>query len=650
MKVIPKFQKGGLASFFTTYTPITPPADSARNQVSSQESAPRSRRSSKIDDDDDDNSKGKLTEKDLFTMLKEIDGLPNDMENLANSLLSTLEFNKLTGNTQDIATAYLQSLIKMKTYSSNKTEFDEAIKEADKNGVMNELAIAQNGNLVVQSKDGSLTSVSLDTYSKNKDKYELLTNSNLAWLRKNSSQFVNNNSVLEVIKNGMSYERFVDLVDKAKVSLGTTTQTTPGIINATNQQEATKGLETLAQLSQSGAAKALNSISVKGLYDYKLITKDQAMQINSLLQFMMKTMPSNARTWAAVKTNNLDENKALEEVLLNYLMSQQSITEDFDINFAKSENDIIGNSSKSKNSKSSDGNDNDDLEDVQLNAPSLFIVGYGQKNNFVLNPGTQYSLVVNSNMQNLTDAESNPLGAMCTLQEVTQGEWGGSLDWNNVTMAGRKISSSFFNQVLLSEGQAHSIDYPTNQDGTPMFTQYVIENRQKAEEDLKNNNIDLNNPVQVQENSKKVSEVLIKYGLPPMFDENGRYITGNWGRFAVMNAIADNEILELGETDYAPSLLQQITDENRLAERDQVLTNKLNRTFKTEYGNYVFSNDLVYEGTLWVPVNTDLLNSLVGSGKTVKAKEAEYIDTQQQIRDNLLKNYSDPNNKVQISS
>lgn len=301
MKIIPKLQRGG-SSFFTVYEPAQAPKSTTPTKSTSG-----STKASSSPKKDDDEEKGLVTQKDLFNMLKEIDGLPNEMSIIQSELLSAFNLAKLTGKPADIESLYLKSLMKVKIATSNKTEFNEVVKEGIKNGIMNEVAIAPNGDVMVQnSESGELSAMSLKEFSQNSGKYKLLTNSNVAWLRKNDPKYAYNDSLRDVINNGMSFTIFQDLVDKAKVSIGTQEINSSGFINATDKDKAVQGLSVLKQLSETGALQAQNSISIEGLYKYDLITKSQAQQIKSLIDYMQKVLPQNTKTWASLKTNISD--------------------------------------------------------------------------------------------------------------------------------------------------------------------------------------------------------------------------------------------------------------------------------------------------------------------------------------------------------
>jgi hypothetical protein len=75
MKLIPKLQKG--SSFYTIYDTIGVP-DVPKSTASTKSKSSSSKSSS----DSDEDTKGKITIKDLFTMVKEMDGLKNEKDYL----------------------------------------------------------------------------------------------------------------------------------------------------------------------------------------------------------------------------------------------------------------------------------------------------------------------------------------------------------------------------------------------------------------------------------------------------------------------------------------------------------------------------------------------------------------------------------------
>ena len=172
MNIIPKLQEGGnVSSLFTTYRPVQTPQVQAPQSVklSNSDKESLSIKSSSKDENKED-TKGKLTEKDLFDMIKDVDGLPNEMKSIITNLKRTLATESLVGvDTGELANTYLSSLYKLKLANQNKKRFDESIKEAKDNGSLGEAAITLEGNLLASDKNGNIQEVSLQQYQSNPD-------------------------------------------------------------------------------------------------------------------------------------------------------------------------------------------------------------------------------------------------------------------------------------------------------------------------------------------------------------------------------------------------------------------------------------------------------------------------------------------------
>ena len=246
MKIIPKFQSGRqFDSFFTIYKPVGDPQQQ-RTTVGS------SRGSSSI------SGKGELTEKDFFDMIKDIDGLPNEMKSITSGLLATFQMNNLTGiSSADLATQYLQSLYQIKVASQNKETYENALKRAEEKGALHEPAITPDGKLVVQDKNGKVSTVSLEQY--NRGKYYALTVSNLANMRAFDPSLAYNQTVFNIISNSTGFEEVQKLIDSAIKSLGSTETTRNGILST----EASQGLALLQTLREDDRVQALGSITLE---------------------------------------------------------------------------------------------------------------------------------------------------------------------------------------------------------------------------------------------------------------------------------------------------------------------------------------------------------------------------------------------------
>lgn len=590
MKVTPKHQKGGnLDAFFTTYVPVQ---IQAPNQTSSQQRSSGNSQSSE---------KGKLTEKDFFDMLKDIDGLPNEMNAIVGNLMNTFRLSALTGvDPGDLATTYLSNLYQVKVASQNKAAYDKAVEQANKNGSMAEPAISMDGKLVVQNADGKITTVSLSNYFENKDQYAPLTVSNLANLRAYSPELAYNPEVFNIITNSMGFESFQELLNKVTQTLGSSEYTRSGMFSSEGQ--ASKGLELLMTLGKDDRLQAMGSVTAEGLYKYKVIDKTQLQQINSMLSYITSVLPDRAKTWAAFKMGTSDKNKATRDLVFQYLLSGNSQQHTIDVDYQGSMEKVTGN--KSKGDATTD--------DIVQNTATKWLRGLGVQNVFTINPGTNYATQVLANTLPLTDSDKKYLGANSVLQQATQGEYAGILDFNSTSMGMQRIDPSNFGKIVLTDGKISSIDFPSKvlDDGTivPDLSPQTSEAKQAADREIKQLGIDLSSISSISANYKAINDIYAKHGLEPAYNPDGTP-TNNWTRFGVINASASNNALGMDQFD-SNELLQPIND-------DAVVDNLLQVTKEENYdtNNFLWNGvDHFYRGTVWVPVNVSYVAASANSG------------------------------------
>lgn len=601
MKIIPKKQTGGTFSkYFSTYTPVTVQQPS-REQSTRQSSS----------------EKGKLTEKDFFDMLKDIDGLPNEMNAIVGNLMNTFRLSALTGvDPGDLATTYLSNLYQVKVASQNKAAYDKAVEQANKNGSMAEPAISMDGKLVVQNADGKITTVSLSNYFENKDQYAPLTVSNLANLRAYSPELAYNPEVFNIITNSMGFESFQELLSKVTQTLGSSEYTRSGMFSSEGQ--ASKGLELLMTLGKDDRLQAMGSVTAEGLYKYKVIDKTQLQQINSMLSYITSVLPDRAKTWAAFKMETSDKNKATRDLVFQYLLSGNSQQHTIDVDYQGSMEKVTGN--KSKGDAATD--------DIVQNTATKWLRGLGVQNVFTINPGTNYATQVLANTLPLTDSDKKYLGTNSVLQQATQGEYAGILDFNSASMGMQRIDPSNFGKIVLTDGKISSIDFPSKvlDDGTivPDLSPQTSEAKQAADREIKQLGIDLSSISSISANYKAINDIYAKHGLEPAYNPDGTP-TNNWTRFGVINASASNNALGMDQFD-SNELLQSIND-------DAVVDNLLQVTKEENYdtNNFLWNGvDHFYRGTVWVPVNVNYVAASANSG--IKTDQLnEIISREQQL-------------------
>lgn len=569
MKIIPKLQGGGFASLFTEYKPII-----------GQRSAPSSTKESSTKTQTKE--EGINFDEKLFNLIDEIEGLPSDMAEVLSDIQNLF---LLPQDADTIAAAYANSMFKIKTAKFNKEQFTETQKEVVKNGGLNEVAVTSSGEIVVQNKEnGQLVQLSLEEFAKDNQYYIPLTNNQLLKYRSEFPQFANNNSLLDIVSNGIGISE-IDKLMRARVEkLGQTTYP------SSSESQAIQGLEILQQLEGKTPKQAQSQ---------GVITKDQRKQAEAALSYIYNTLPENAKTVLAIHSGNISNPR---EATINTI--QQLLTSMMSLDIDAPDTPTSSPSSSSSSSST------DPYKDLKLNNPARWQAGMGVKETFVLNIGTNDYVISNSNIMPITNNESKNIGPNSSLQQAAEGEYNGILDWGNVSIGMNIIDPSAFKSVILTDGKIASIDYPAiRQNGriVPDLSKTTRESMDKANKEIKNLGIDLNNSKSIVNNYQTINQIYSKYGLQAAYDASGN-LSGGWARFGVINSYVNEKLIKQNT-----NLVQEVTDD----------------TIADSIGQQMEENDSIYKGTLWIPVTEDYNAAL--SGTDIKVNHAVFLDYAQQV-------------------
>lgn len=608
MKVIPKHQKGGsFDAFFTTYVPVQ--TEAPRQTSGSRGSSGASQSSTE---------KGKLTEKDFFEMMKDIDGLPNEMSNIVTNLMNTFQLSNLTGiDPGDLATTYLQNLYQIKIAAQNKKRYDNVLSNASKNGSLAEPAISMDGKLIVQNRDGSIGTVSLDTYNANKEEYadRVLTVSNLANMRKYDPQLANNQSIFEIIDNSMGYEAFQELLSKATQSLGSSELTRNGMFSV--EGKASKGLALLQSLREDDRLRAYGSVTAQGLYEYKIIDKDQLKQINALTSYIAATLPDRAKTWAAIKTGQSDKNKATKDLVFTYLLGRSQDSHSFDIQYKGSMDKVQGGQSSTRGTQ----------EDPKKGFWSQVQSGQGGEDFRFTLLTKKGSMSIDGKFHGTTPGlDSNKsLGDYINSSKV------GYLIKNNknITFGDKKISVDSFNDVMVNAySGAAVVTLPIKADGTVDLN--IAERWTDVLDKLQDSGLTPNTP----EYNQKQKQLLQENQLGGLVDSNGNLNRNRFGQFLVLEgytsekakAVQDNKKVSFKEVQ-SDFILPAGDDSELYNMIKQGLSNKDRGEYEISDG--LFSDEL-FKGNVYIPLNTNPINGYNADSNQIKESTSYLYEKAQQ--------------------
>lgn len=564
--MISKFQQGGgFESLFTIYKPIQTETP-RRERTSSRESKSRESRSRK----DEDDTKGKLTEKDLFEMLKNLEGLPNEMQNMMSNMITTLNNAKVMGadGIQDLAATYIRNLYSLKEAKYNKEQFDHTYNQAVANKSLNEVAIDQNGSILAIDSNGELKSFNPQQWAKVKDsnKYEPLTNGNLLWMRSHLPQYANKNQLLRIVENGIGLDEVHKMIKDRFQQMGKTETSTDTFI----PQEVAKGQQILAQMI---------SLGPEGYYKYtQELSSSSEAQVKAALNYIYNTLPLNAKTRLAIETQDGSQDSVIGLI-------ENMITGTIDSKI-KNSAQYIGSEAKVTGSDSSN-----------MNIAQKLIAGYGAPETFGINIGDENLTTVRSNVLPLVGKNDSKLGVRKPISDVMESSLGGILNLQSASIGGQIISSFDLNHVITQDGKIRTIDFPCiqNENGTivPNINPEIRKKKKDADLELKQMGIDINDKQQAETQYQTINQVYQKHELDAPYSSSGQ-LSGNWARFAIMAVATDGKVVNGDKT-----LLQEVTDDYEA----QNIVSAIQEADKNySFSNSIFGGDAIYKGIMWVPL------------------------------------------------
>lgn len=623
MTIIQKYQSGGEALPFVDYMPFEGLGGA------DQATVPKASNSKNSDDD--------LGIKDLLKLVGEMDGLPSDTTKIVATLKNLYSgadlFSSGSISTDTLVSTYLSALQQLKVAGFNKEEYNDAKEEVIKNGGLHEFAIDERGRVLVQNpNDGSIQRISVKDYFDNRDEYMPLTNSNLLYYRANSKDFSFDNRVLDVVSNGIGEQKITEMIQRALNGVGSGSIEKQGY----TQKQAKNiegGLELLKQAHDEGLFNDPNDLMpIDSLHKMGLTTKDQQAQINMALNYLMRAMPENAKSWLMLKGGDTENpSKGAMSMLANLMYAHNTYEKKFEISPIKNPNikekDSLANSDKST-------------------PYTLMQRGQGgTEGSFELNQGTNNSMMVDGIVYaGLQDQDWNIVGATSMSNLMNAGYAGITRDMKGISFGDRVIDVEDLDNLYYngSGGIVVSLPYKIV-NSTKVVDLNVLTEYNKAYEEYKK----LPKEEQTQPN---LAKLLQEHGLLDLVDQTtGLPNQQRFSNFLVVTAYGvdkdkkfyknnngDDNIFVEDQVNLSDSLKEQI--ERGLSTEKADDKNKRNYKIDTESwfessnpDTSWFSYDHVYKGSVYIPLSENELQGLNASKMETQTDVATKREYQYQL-------------------
>ena len=421
-----KLQQGGIPLPVFTYNPLSS-AQNVNPTGAEQQSAPA--------DKEGNNSKKELI-KNLLDQIK-TRGLPSDIESFFGSFSGM--FPSFFGNSQSFSgmnsgdsndvdsmiNNYVSLLPKLNRIEFNKENWDKSMAHVTKNEALDEYAVTSNGLMVVYDEDGKLTQLRQGDYLENSDKYQPLTNSELANMRANNPNLAWDTNIFSSLNSSIGTNKITEQVLNIITKVGKEKYTTDTY--DTKASAIAKGMQTLMGNGPENV-----------FYKSENITASEKKNAQEALKYIYSTLPNNSRavlkTRAAIMGMNPD--KGVLELLSTLVSGTTSHETSTKLSIEKDPNhDYTAAGSKDKQK------DYTPLEQ--------FVNMEGVEKQFLLTPGKGYAYNVPSVYHSqFIDPTGKAIGQTNLMDMLTGSGLGGQVDMNAVYIGDKKADVSDLSKVL----------------------------------------------------------------------------------------------------------------------------------------------------------------------------------------------------------
>ena len=584
-----KMQTGGVAPF-VVYTPAPLGGETTTSASSDGVSLKKGASSTKKDKDSTLD-----TIKDLF---KNLEGLPSDVNHVYQSMQGFLERSKAFGteiNSDDLASIFLQQMHQINNIKFSKSQYDSALKQATDMDALDEFAVTSDGRFVVQNGQGDL---SLKSWEEIKKSDTPLTNNDLLNIRAydQSGKYIlgrGDSSLLTIVNSGIGMSKIADFIKEHIPDMGTSEETIEGYTKKQSQQ-IQEGFKQLLQDAPNGD------------YHWSKKTEDQKEQIEMAFAYINSILPKNMK---AVLKAHADINRTTPDNMLRTLLGAKSKIVN-DLKFTA----VTGKAAKDANGNSKTGGD----DGLKLDAPTGLITGKGYQDQIEFNPGTSYAVTVNARHSGFQKTSGENMGSGITMQEATTSTLDQVLDWNKATLGGSRLNPTGYNRIVINNNDVVGVDLPVGKDkNKPDFE--MLKKLQLLDQELLKKGIE-----DTSNNWQQVNQICQEIGLPSKYKSDGHLNDYSWNRFAAFQVTTDDSVLTNKDA-ILDDVLGIVEDDDIRSQYEQIIQ-KDNKNYKLGSGFLGFGKQALYQGTVFVPIKSNLTAAALSGGQNITMSQATDLE------------------------
>lgn len=593
-----KFQQGGATPPFVAYQPVIV---SDKRTTATQEEALAAKATK-------ESESGKLSSKDLYTMLKEkLKGLPNDVNIAMNQLqqleqLTSMDFDG--SFTQNIESKYLSTLQTMNQLSFSREQYDKALDNVKSNGGLNEAAIDQYGQVyMTNGKDYKLMSPEKAKQSG----WKQMTNQDLLYLRANDPSLSGKDEILNVVNNGIGISQVTKMIQDSIGNLGTNSNSETAYAT-TQQGQLIQGLNDFIKAAQeTGQYDA----SIEDLYKAQIINKTQAQQASQAIAYIYKTLPQNAKSLLKTRTEGGTDKEALN-LVSTLVLSKTSTEKSFTA-------DLEGGPTKKSMSKDANAGSKDDTElktslPLQVMqdmggadiAPVTIDKGDGIQMSVY---GSFFSAVTDKKGDTITNTSLQNMLAQSGLQDIVK-------NVRNITFGDQKLTPEQLSKITYNNTGVVRAELPVNEDGTVKLS--VLDDFNAAMNEIKG----LGNA-----SREQVEAIKAKYHLDQYLKDDGTPNPKHTAPFILTEGYT-TEKNGIEDTAYVKHIKNPTDDQIQLIKDSLTVgTGKDAKVPDIDTFDWYnpfdwFGTENIYKATVYIPISNNVGAAVRGGNQNLDYNEA----------------------------
>lgn len=465
-------------------------------------------------------------------LLKKLDGIPVDVDNLMESI-ADIEHKQSMGMPVSSRTvrrveAQINRVVQQSKY------LKEAEERAEKNDAFGEIAVGNRGELFTVGEDGDIKRVSIGDYNAEKHGPALTVNELIEQRKFNPTQAYDT-TITTAIGNNIGMSKISEYIQKIVASVGSSENSSEaytdlaGIVGREAAKRPTQQqLQTIQQLYQLS-----QTVGMDAIFKEKNLLKQKNVQeafgyINSILPRNMR-LQMQAR-FVANGFSLEDSANGVSEIIGQALMSGNDTQTSYSIEYSASANKENQAKSQSRN----------------LGVLEQLVQGSLGKRDYKLmsSKNPEFSLNLHGTGVGSLATFNNNIVDKSPLSIALQSGLAPLIDENHVTIGNQKIPVGAFDTILYNGGDVVNVWAPVNENGD-----IDLEGLQLLSEIQ--SICDTNPNLTTQDKNA----LLEKYQLDGYFDEKGTFHgTGQMAQFLVMTGITSDEILDASSNPYADKM------------------------------------------------------------------------------------------------